>query len=64
MHPLLEEREEKNVLVVFVAGDKGFAGAFNSNIVKAGQAFIGESDCAGKDGRHGADRPQGRHARG
>src|ERR1700752_2072830 len=41
MHPLLMEREEKNVLVVFVAGDKGFAGAFNSNIVKAGQAFIG-----------------------
>jgi F-type H+-transporting ATPase subunit gamma len=41
LHPLFEEREEKNVLVVFVAGDKGFAGAFNSNIVKAGQAFIG-----------------------
>ncbi|WP_433973875.1 F0F1 ATP synthase subunit gamma [Tunturiibacter lichenicola] len=41
LHPLFEEREEKNVLVVFVAGDKGFAGAFNSNIIKAGQAFIG-----------------------
>src|SRR3954468_16555180 len=36
IHPLLVEREEKNVLVVFVAGDKGFAGAFNSNIIKAG----------------------------
>ncbi len=42
LHPLLEEREEKNVLVVFVAGDKGFAGAFNSNIVRAGQSFIRE----------------------
>src|ERR1700722_7927317 len=29
VHPLLVEREEKNVLVVVVAGDKGFAGAFN-----------------------------------
>jgi F-type H+-transporting ATPase subunit gamma len=40
VHPLLVEREEKNVLVVVVAGDKGFAGAFNSNIVKAAQGFI------------------------
>jgi F-type H+-transporting ATPase subunit gamma len=48
MHPLLEEREEKNVLVVFIAGDKGFAGAFNSNIVKAGQIFIGDRIAQGK----------------
>jgi F-type H+-transporting ATPase subunit gamma len=48
LHPLLEEREEKNVLVVFVAGDKGFAGAFNSNIVRAGQAFIRERVAQGK----------------
>jgi F-type H+-transporting ATPase subunit gamma len=40
LHPLLIEREEKNVLIVVVAGDKGFAGAFNSNIVKAAQTFI------------------------
>src|ERR1700755_1550709 len=40
LHPLLVEREEKNVLVIVVAGDKGFAGAFNSNIVKAAQNFI------------------------
>jgi F-type H+-transporting ATPase subunit gamma len=39
-HPLLVEREEKNVLVVVIAGDKGFAGAFNSNITKAAHAFI------------------------
>jgi F-type H+-transporting ATPase subunit gamma len=42
MHPLLVEREEKNVLVVVVAGDKGFAGGFNSNIGKAAQRFINE----------------------
>jgi F-type H+-transporting ATPase subunit gamma len=40
LHPLLIEREEKNVLVIVVAGDKGFAGAFNSNIGKSAQKFI------------------------
>ena len=40
MHPLLVEREEKSVLVVVIAGDKGFAGGFNSNIGKAAQRFI------------------------
>jgi F-type H+-transporting ATPase subunit gamma len=48
LHPLLDEREEKNILVVFIAGDKGFAGAFNSNIVKAGQTFIGARLAQGK----------------
>jgi F-type H+-transporting ATPase subunit gamma len=42
LHPLLVEREEKNVLVIIVAGDKGFAGAFNSNIYKAAYNFIQE----------------------
>jgi len=42
LHPLLVEREEKNVLVVVIAGDKGFAGAFNSNISKAAQRFVDE----------------------
>ena len=40
VHPLLVEREEKNVLVVMIAGDKGFAGGFNSNVGKAAQKFI------------------------
>src|ERR1700759_4288099 len=40
VHPLLIEREEKNVLVVVIAGDKGFAGGFNSNVGKAAQKFI------------------------
>jgi len=42
LNPLLVEREEKNVLVIVVAGDKGFAGGFNSNIGKAAQKFIDE----------------------
>jgi F-type H+-transporting ATPase subunit gamma len=39
-HPLLVPREEKNVLLIVVSGDKGFAGAFNSNIIKAAGRFI------------------------
>ncbi|ADW68217.1 F0F1 ATP synthase subunit gamma [Granulicella tundricola] len=40
MHPLLVEREEKSVLLIVIAGDKGFAGGFNSNVGKAAQKFI------------------------
>jgi len=40
VHPLLLEREEKTVLLLVIAGDKGFAGGFNSNIGKAAQKFI------------------------
>ena len=40
LHPLLIEREEKSVLVVVIAGDKGFAGGFNSNVQKAAQKFV------------------------
>jgi len=39
-HPLLVPREEKNVLLVVISGDKGFAGAFNSNITKAAFRFL------------------------
>jgi F-type H+-transporting ATPase subunit gamma len=60
MHPLLVEREEKNVLVIVVAGDKGFAGAFNSNIVKAAQSFI---DARRAQGQNVDIEPVGRKAR-
>jgi F-type H+-transporting ATPase subunit gamma len=60
MHPLLVEREEKNVLVIVVAGDKGFAGAFNSNIVKAAQNFI-NTRC--EQGHNVDVEPVGRKAR-
>ena len=49
LHPLLVEREEKSVLVVIVAGDKGFAGAFNSNITKAAFRFIEERTAKGQN---------------
>ena len=33
-HPLLAQRPEKNILLIVVTGDKGFAGAFNANILR------------------------------
>src|SRR5579862_3305129 len=39
-HPLLARRPERNVLLVVVTGDKGLAGAFNTNILKAAGRFI------------------------
>jgi F-type H+-transporting ATPase subunit gamma len=48
-HPLLIQREEKNVLVVVIAGYMGFAGGFNSNIGKAAQKFIDERVALGQN---------------
>jgi F-type H+-transporting ATPase subunit gamma len=39
-HPLLAQREEKNILLIVVTGDKGLAGAFNTNITKAALRFL------------------------
>jgi F-type H+-transporting ATPase subunit gamma len=39
-HPLLVRRPEKTALLIVVAGEKGLAGAFNSNILKAAAKFI------------------------
>jgi F-type H+-transporting ATPase subunit gamma len=33
-HPLLEQRPENNILLLLVTGDRGLAGAFNSNVLK------------------------------
>src|ERR1700691_2939973 len=58
-HPLLLTRPEKRILLVVVSGDKGFAGAFNTNIFKAAANFI--TDNSGKEidletiGRKGRD---------
>jgi F-type H+-transporting ATPase subunit gamma len=41
-HPLLAERDEKKVLVMVVAGDKGLAGAFNANVNRAVGALFRE----------------------
>jgi F-type H+-transporting ATPase subunit gamma len=58
-HPLLAQREEKNILMIVVTGDKGLAGAFNTNITKAALRFLDSK--AGKNidieavGRKGRD---------
>lgn len=58
-HPLLTTRGDERYLVVFVTADKGLAGAFNANLIKAAQAFLKEH--AGKTiemiavGRKGRD---------
>lgn len=40
-HPLLRERKEvKAALIVVVTGDRGLAGAFNSNAIKTAEALI------------------------
>ncbi len=39
-HPLFTTRPEKKILLIVVSGDKGFAGAFNSNILKTAFQFI------------------------
>jgi F-type H+-transporting ATPase subunit gamma len=39
-HPLFVTRPEKRVLLLVISGDKGFAGAFNANILKTAFQFI------------------------
>src|ERR1700716_16224 len=58
IHPLLAERPEKNILLIVVTGDKGLAGAFNTNILKMASKFIVskpdqniEIECIGRKGR-------------
>jgi F-type H+-transporting ATPase subunit gamma len=57
-HPLLAGRPEKNILLIVVTGDKGLAGAFNTNILKIVTKFIESNaeknidvECIGRKGR-------------
>ncbi len=45
-NPLLAQRPEKRVLLALVSGDKGLAGAFNSNLIKAAVRFPAEHNGA------------------
>jgi F-type H+-transporting ATPase subunit gamma len=58
-HPLLDARGDERYLVVLVTADKGLAGAFNANLIKATQAFINEHAGRGLEllavGRKGRD---------
>lgn len=41
-HPLLRGREENRVVLIVVTGDKGLAGAFNTNVIRTAQNTIRE----------------------
>jgi F-type H+-transporting ATPase subunit gamma len=58
LHPLLQERGEDKVLLVIVTADKGLAGGFNANIIRAAVQFLEERqakdlrlDLIGRKGR-------------
>jgi F-type H+-transporting ATPase subunit gamma len=40
--PMLAVRPEKRIRLIMVTSDKGLAGAFNSNLIKAGQKFYAD----------------------
>jgi len=59
-HPLLSRREARRVELVIMTSDRGFCGAFNSNIIKYAERFIRENSgryesisfsCIGRKGR-------------
>ena len=64
--PLLARREEKRILLVLLTGDKGLAGAFNTNLIKGAQQFVREHPGAAVKleliGRKGRDFFRKRHA--
>jgi F-type H+-transporting ATPase subunit gamma len=65
-HPLLDLRGDERYLLVLVTADKGLCGAFNTNLVKAAQAFMKENPGKKVDifavGRKGRDFFRTRHA--
>ena len=66
-HPLLAAREEKRVQLILITADRGLAGAFNANLIRAAQQFV--TDHGGQQveleliGRKGRDFITRRNAR-
>jgi F-type H+-transporting ATPase subunit gamma len=58
-HPLLARRPENNILMLVVTGDRGLAGAFNTNILKTTLSFLASKQGKNVDieaiGRKGRD---------
>ncbi|OCL25645.1 ATP synthase F1 subunit gamma [Orenia metallireducens] len=44
LHPLLEKRDVKKVGYVFITGDRGLCGAYNSRVIKKVETGLKESD--------------------
>jgi F-type H+-transporting ATPase subunit gamma len=66
-HPLLAAREERRIQLILITADRGLAGAFNANLIRAAQQFV--TDHAGQQveleliGRKGRDFFARRNAR-
>src|ERR1043165_2686356 len=64
--PLLDPRGDERYLLVLVTADKGLAGAFNANLIKAAQSFMREHSATTVEllavGRKGYDFFRRRHA--
>ena len=56
-HPLLAQREEKNILLIVVTGDKGSGGRVQREHYESGYAVPGVQ--GGKEHRYRGHRPQG-----
>src|SRR4051794_22290834 len=58
-NPLLAQREEQRIELVLITADKGLAGAFNSNLIKAAMKFAADHPKAQMEylllGRKGRD---------
>jgi F-type H+-transporting ATPase subunit gamma len=58
-HPLLAAREQKRIQLILISADRGLAGAFNSNLNKAGLKFLQDNASASVSieavGRKGRD---------
>jgi len=65
-HPLLAERPERRIQLILITADRGLAGAFNSNLIKAAQQFLAERQVLSVEmetiGRKGRDFFRKRHA--
>lgn len=45
LHPLLTQRDDvKNVAIIMITADKGLAGAYNGNVIRAVSRFMREND--------------------
>ncbi len=65
--PWLVDRDTRNIDLIFITSDKGLAGAFNSNLIKASQRFFAEHEGQNLTltliGRKGRDYYRRRHGK-
>lgn len=48
-HPLLARREVKRINLVILTSDRGLAGAFNGNVLRAAEGFVREAKANGQE---------------